>query len=460
MGKSRFGDLTQELLESEINSIANQNEAKVYNDDKNFLVLFESNRLYTLNDNGDIINIDKDFKKSERKIAKQLDDNTYGTEEKPYEINCIEDLLDVSMAVNGIKITDGQITYTTSYKTFQNKYFILTKDLNFKSILSYEDSNRTDYGNINGNDKIEGLLTELTTGKGWMCIGGYEDTKNGSGFSGNFNVGENAKMHSIKNIYINKPGYAGLFGSTLSASIFNITLTGKIISTDSYAGGVVGYQKRGNLNNIKNYAIISGNETGGIVGRSEDGITINKCCNLNEISGVTKAGGVVGYLYGANANNNIDKCYNISNVISSSGDSGGIIGSGTGYSGGQTINIKYSYNTGNIKGSTNAGGIIARYGLYGPTGETTNCYNVGIITSDKNKGGISTKENGTKVTLNSCFCINGQLYVDIEGTEEKDSDYMKTGDFLNDINPENENIFVQDTSNINDGYPILRWQSE
>ena len=57
-----------------------------------------------------------------------------GSEEKPYEISCIEDLVVLSNITNGkgIKLKNGQAVAITKTDAFQNKNVILTRNLNFK----------------------------------------------------------------------------------------------------------------------------------------------------------------------------------------------------------------------------------------------------------------------------------------------------------------------------------------
>ena len=47
----------------------------------------------------------------------------------------------------------------------------LMRTLDFNEDTSYEDSTRTDYGDLNGNGTIESIKLELTRGKGFTTIG-------------------------------------------------------------------------------------------------------------------------------------------------------------------------------------------------------------------------------------------------------------------------------------------------
>ena len=71
-----------------------------------------------------------------------------GTEQFPYQIDSIEDLVRLSNDVNG-----GD--------TKANKTYILTRDLDFQDPDSYEDSQSTAFGDINGVNNAEPLIEEL-----------------------------------------------------------------------------------------------------------------------------------------------------------------------------------------------------------------------------------------------------------------------------------------------------------
>ena len=83
-----------------------------------------------------------------------------GTEKSPYQINHIEDLVRLSNSVN-----NGD--------SYSGKYFELTQNLDFKEKDSYENSERTDFGDINGVSQTETLINELTNteGSGFKPIG-------------------------------------------------------------------------------------------------------------------------------------------------------------------------------------------------------------------------------------------------------------------------------------------------
>ncbi len=285
MGKNKRGVLSQNDLQKQIDNLSKDNTAKVYDDTDKFIVIFKSNRAYTLDKDGNIVNIDTNYKAPEKRFLAQLSDNNYGTETNPYELNCIEDLLDLSFTVNGLEVVDEKITIKSSFDRLEGKYVKLTRNLNFKSELSYEDSERKDYGDINYNDNTETIIKELTTGKGWIPIG-FLDAKY---FLGEFNGNGN----SILNIHIDYENSdtqkaVGLFGKIgRGASIKNLTLSGEI------------------KNNW---------HTGGIVAESSEvPIEIENCINKANIKGYNMTGGIMGIMRG-NGQGDILNCSNYGTI--------------------------------------------------------------------------------------------------------------------------------------------------
>lgn len=200
------------------------------------------------------------------------------------------------------------------------------------------------------------------------------------------------------------------------------------------AGGLVAKASNIKMYRCANYANISVSETlgcsavlyiGGLVGYV-DTIYVAESFNLENITGklsikdhynqtlIVYASGLIGKV-GACGNISLD--YNIGNVNA--------VGSSEAYSYGNSIsNIKatYCYSKGTTSGSTD----IGKYSYF-----------VGY-----------TKENTAKYSYN----VNGILFSPTET-------YMKSSSFISLLNSEAD-YFYPDYTNINDGYPILRWQLE
>ena len=170
MMRSKNGAITYEIFEPALKDEAGKMSTDVSDAGDTIEVLFtESNRYYEIDQDGNVSEpqeVQKDENAGDITKGGRCD----GSEEKPYEINCIEDLVAFSNISNGtgIKLENGQAVTITRADTFQNKNVILTRNLNFKSKYSYENSERTDFGNLNNNDTDgNSLITEMTTGT-WL----------------------------------------------------------------------------------------------------------------------------------------------------------------------------------------------------------------------------------------------------------------------------------------------------
>jgi hypothetical protein len=182
------------------------------------------------------------------------------------------------------------------------------------------------------------------------------------------------------------------FGATLNNSITNCINYANVSGNN--AGGIVGSSSgRLNITNCINYGSVSGNYAGGIVGSNSISSNITNCFNIGIVSS-NYAGGIVGGYFGFNTSSTcaISGCYSTSEISGS--NSGGIVGADVGYNNASfnpVVNITNSYSLGAI--ATTCGGICG--GTDGsvytnsPTITITNCYSFGAI-SDVNSGIVST----------------------------------------------------------------------
>ena len=235
---------------------------------------------------------------------------------------------------NGIIIKNGKAIEINTSTDFTNKTVKLKTNLNFKSKYSYANSERTDFGDINGNGSDGNtLINEMTTGTGFKPIG----TEN-SYFTGMFE-GNNNK---VDNIYINeKINNVGFFGYVRNSIIQNFAISGNIETTGDYVGGVIGRTL-----DLSNKQIIN-------------------CANYCNIIGNKFVGGIAGGIGGE-----IRKCFNKGNILAKETHVGGIFGTSIGQS------VELCYNNGKIEGKNYVGGIG---GFQSNNPITVNCYNVGKI---------------------------------------------------------------------------------
>ena len=175
MGKNKRGNLEEEEFQKSINNHTN-GKAEVTEIGENFEVYFkETERFYLVDKNGNISDeITKVTDPYPGDITKDEEGNTLDGIDKPYQINCIEDLVALSNMVNreGKVYQDGNLIDAQNAKTIgKGTNIILMRDLNFKSRASYIDSNRTDFGDINGNESDGNvLIEELATNLGFIPI--------------------------------------------------------------------------------------------------------------------------------------------------------------------------------------------------------------------------------------------------------------------------------------------------
>ena len=259
------------------------------------------------------------------------------------KISNIEDLVDLSLNVN-----NGE--------DYQDTYFILTRNLDFKNTNSYENSERVDYGDINGNNNVESLFIELTseceTCGGFIPIG--NSTSNS--FQGIFNGQEYRIDNLFESDISNKSDMMGLFGSISDVQLNNLTISGKIeIERASKVGG-------------------------GIVGRITGTSTIDNCHNEVNIES-NFSGGSLGGIVGFNVSPGILLITNSSNSgnVMNSNNVGGLIGFSSG-----DLTIKNSLNYGNITNNLglNVGGLLGRDNSATDNITIINSHNEGYVTSN------------------------------------------------------------------------------
>ena len=240
-----MGNLEKNKLQDKLNSNAGNGVTEVMDSGDTLVIKFiEKNRYYEVDKDGNTEG-PKELIKDDNAGDLSKGGTVDGSEEKPFEINCIEDLVTFSIMVNGGN-TELGITSTN----FSGKYVILMRSLDFKSIFSYNDYTTTKFGDLNTDGIVEDIKTELTkTDEG--CIG-FTPIGNGGfycGFAGIFD----GRNNEIKNLYekneINGIDL-GLFGTINGSTIMNLTVEGKIertgIVSNIYcgSGGIVAFSRR------------------------------------------------------------------------------------------------------------------------------------------------------------------------------------------------------------------------
>ena len=204
------------------------------------------------------------------------------------------------------------------------------------------------------------------TGKEWTPIG-----RGSSPYTGTFDGGD----HTITGLTVTGSNeYAGLFGYIGSGGkVKNVTLKDvKIESNHSSGnvGGVAGWSY-GNIEYCSVSGSVSSNSTaGGVVGYQSDG-AITGCNSSATVKGMVRAGGVAG---ATNSGASLTGCYATGNVTienntTNAASAGGVVGSN-----GASSTLTGCYATGSVTGS--GSGTIYAGGVTGTNdfGTLTACY--------------------------------------------------------------------------------------
>lgn len=307
-----------------------------------------------------------------------------GTEEDPFRITSVGDILLMQSAVNA----GGNIRGKSGVSTSAAKaYYLLTDDLDLSPICG------------------------AASGKSWTPIADCIDSQgyNGStSFSGVFDGGG----HTITNLYINEElPYRGLFGNLdYYGTIRNLTVRGSLSGVSYYSGIIVGLGY-GTLENCTSEGSINGvSDLAGLAGRGE---RILYCTNRATVSSRSYASGISNYLNYANG------CINEGAVTSEQGScAGGITAN---FNWGTIINCQ---NRGEVTGSYYVGGIC---GYSRQSTRVLNCVNSGKVAgringySETRIGGIigfvssAYAEATSLTTMSNCLNIGE---VKLEGSAE------------------------------------------
>ena len=325
-----------------------------------------------------------------------------GTEEDPFRISSLPDLLLVQGTVNA---TDGAILSASRTSVpAGTAYYRLLCDIDLSPVCSEE------------------------SGHQWVPIGNE--------FSGFFDGGG----HQVSNLYIQDASgkYLGFFGNASGATISHLTVSGSVTAKSDaglvaakafhivdcvargtlttvnggYAGGIVG--AGGTIESCINEAVVSGsgNFVGGITGSTSDWLA--DCINRGPVSNSGQyCGGLVGY-------QNAGVLFNCINEGTVSGRK--TVGGISGYSR-QGSKLTNSVNTGSVHANLGyVGGILGYCDAYDFADHDTaviNCINLGDVSV--NPGSTDSKYIGglcgyNYSTIRHCYWLyNTQEGKGIEG---------------------------------------------
>ena len=388
-----------------------------------------------------------------------------GTAASPYQISSVKELESFRDAVN-------------SGISFERQYLELINDISIP-----QDGNNSN----------------------WVSIGlkrTFDERSHSYPFSGTFDGGG----HSIQGLYIidevsDADSRAALFGLADGAVIKDLTVSGTIsVAKQSNAGMISEAADTSISGCTSGLSITARDNVGGIVGNASGKMTISGCSNNGSLMGKGSVGGIVGLLSTA-SEAMVSECTNTGNVNHQS-PGGGIIANCTSSTG--SVTVQKCSNSGKIAGSISSGGIVC----YTPEKGTLTidaCYNTGNVASSyasgfgATAGGIISKlSSGTICTMSSCYSVgevnatyddshsnltysHGQLigYLDSSKPTITNSYYVRdfsgsssevptvtVGEKVSEEDLKNlaDGItlteFTTDGAGVNDGWPVLDWQSE
>ncbi len=322
-----------------------------------------------------------------------------------------ENRIIIERSVENIKTVKELVKFRDKVNTgltYEGKTINLVADLNLSSVCGKD---------VNGE--------EIS----WEPIGAT-----GTYFAGTFD----GNYHTLSNLYYNSNKYnlVGLFAKN-NGIIKKLTLDNVNIyayGTQLMVGGISG--TGGTIINCGvNSGIITASGststmTGGIIGSKAEILDCYNKANITSYS--NNSGAYAGGIAGAYAK--IENCYNIGTIKSSSNEgslSGGIIGE-------QNISPYYVKNSYNI-GHVNANGIT--HNIIG-----------GII----GRNGWSSSVPGVSVINSYCTTETAYSYLGYINSTENIVEKESIKNYAQTLGQ----AYVNDDNNINNGYPILKWQLE
>ena len=307
-----------------------------------------------------------------------------------------------------------------------------------------------------GNTAINGALTTditLSTADGtagnWYPIGNDKNS-----YKGTFD-GQNHRVTGM--VIRGEKNEQGFFGNIDGkGTVKNLKISGDInVTGDSLStGGIAGYLEGKIIYCEYSGSVSGGMYVGGITGQTGLNAKVTECRNTASVAGTQNIGGITGAVsYGT-----ISKCINTGRVGTADQtlDVGGIAGLMTNYA-----VVEGCYNTGNVVGKKNLGGLAGEATVCAvPQG----CYNIGNVAAGLNTGGSVGSYTGSAYisqTTGSFYLAESQAAATDKTAMGASSETMKKAGFVKKLNQQSgTEYFAEDTEKVNDGYPILKWQTE
>ena len=306
-------------------------------------------------------------------------------------------------------------------------------------------------GNTSANGALTADLSLNSEGDdgNWYPIGNDKNS-----YKGTFD-GQNHRVTGM--VIRGEKNEQGFFGNIDGkGTVKNLKISGDInVTGDSLStGGIAGYLEGKIIYCEYSGSVSGGMYVGGITGQTGLNAKVTECRNTASVAGTQSIGGITGAVsYGT-----ISKCINTGSVATTDKgqQAGGIAGLMSNYA-----VVEGCYNTGTVIGKKNLGGLA---------GEATacavpqGCYNIGSVASGINTGGSVGSYTGSAYisqTTGSFYLAESQAAATDKTATGASSATMKTARFVNELNQQiGTGYFAEDTEKLNDGYPILKWQTE
>jgi len=318
-----------------------------------------------------------------------------GTDEDPYSVYAVEDLIIFAQKVN-------------SGTSYSGKTVAQLRSIDFLNDANYYNPNDTSFGDLNNTPSDSNTLkNEMRMGSGFIGIGTSIDDNNIIGFSGKYE----GKNNEISSLHINsqvKDKRCGFFNYIDGATIQNIRISGKMYTQGDSGGIIAGAKNTCTIKNCHNEINITAAETGysisGILGvaMKDSNMTILDCSNSGTITSSSSATGIIGFVWQSTVE--IVRCYNSGEIRSTGVPSAYAAASGliARDNAAGDITISKCYNSGTIRGARNTGGII---GMTQGKLLLIDSYNIGeVIGSEDYTGGLIGWQNSiVSTTIGNCY---------------------------------------------------------
>lgn len=249
------------------------------------------------------------------------------------------------------------------------------------------------------------FLEEESPDQGWQPVGNSSSACFKGILDGN--------GHRINGLWIKRGStdYVGFFGYTDGATIKNVAIEASTIKGSSSVGGISGYSVGSTINGCSFSGAVSGSSNvGGYVGNSGDNMTLSADTAYVNVTG---SGNSIGGFIGRNEtdyNLTISGCVLNEGVLMGVNNVGGCCGENKGsHNNGNSISDTYIH--ANISGSNYVGGLCGLSETYYHTINLNNCGFLGEIKGSSNVGGLvgklersNTQRNPNDV-IQKCFAI-------------------------------------------------------